>query len=399
MKLQHVASARHLRSLALALVALFLVANAPGPAAAQSRATPPYPGALGPRAVGHTKFDIVDASRADRKLELQVWYPIDAAEATGKAAFYKLGFGTLGITSDVAFENRPVALQPNLPLVVFSHGSGGISVQSIGLMETLASHGFVVAAPNHTGNTTLDIFLGTTVPFSVSAVNRPGDVTFVIDEMLRRSADPTSPFYLRIRPTGVGVVGHSFGGFTALATASGFLSVPADPRVTAIVPTAPASSILSDDLLSSIDLPTLVLGGTLDTTTPVIPNSSRPFDLVSGRPLIRVDIVGGTHFHFANICEIGQQLLTNGLDLDFVLDVVTGYSDACLPGACPLDDAQRIQKLYTVAFFRRHLRADVRYERFLNADYAAANEPDVTFARKNAELPWWWAWYLALYSR
>ncbi len=399
MKLQPLRSVRSAWSLALAVLALFLLANVPAPAAAQSRATPPYPGDLGPRAVGHTKFDIVDPARGNRKLELQVWYPIDSAQATGKPAFYKLGFGTLGITSSVAFENRPVALQPYMPLVVFSHGSGGINVQSIGLMETLASHGFVVAAPNHTGNTTLDIFLGTTVPLAVSAVDRPGDVTFVIDEMLRRSADPASPFYFRIRPTGVGVVGHSFGGFTALAVASGFQSVPPDPRVTAIVPTAPASSILTDDRLESIDLPTLVLGGTLDTTTPVIPNSSRPFDLVSGRPLIRVDIVGATHFHFANICEIGQQLLDNGLDLDFVLDVVTGYSEACLPGAYPLEDAQRIQKLYTVAFLRRHLLADVRYERFLKSDYAAAHEPDVIFARKDAEAPWWWAWYLALYSR
>ena len=37
-------------------------------------------------------------------------------------------------------------------LLVFSHGYRAINTQSTDLMEALASHGFVVASPEHTGN-------------------------------------------------------------------------------------------------------------------------------------------------------------------------------------------------------------------------------------------------------
>ena len=70
--------------------------------------------------------------------------------------------------------------------------------------------------------------------------------------MLTRNRDPNDDFYAKINERAIGVAGHSFGGFTALAMASGFhrpansIDVPPDRRVKAIVPIAPASSSLSD---------------------------------------------------------------------------------------------------------------------------------------------------------
>ncbi|HUK63902.1 MAG TPA: dienelactone hydrolase family protein, partial [Dongiaceae bacterium] len=395
----HAPHARRARRTAPLFVALLGALALAAPAAAQTRAAPPYPGALGPVPFGHTKYTLVDHDRADRTMEVQVWYPIDPDQANGPHAFYRLGFGTLGVTSAAGYEGKPPATRPAMPLVVFSHGSGGVNVQSIDLMETLASHGFVVAAPNHTGNTAIDFLLGTTESFALSAVHRPQDVSFVIDDMARRANDPTSPFYARVNTFKVAVVGHSFGGYTALAVASGVATVPPDPRVRVIVPTAPASFILSDSQLASIDVPMLVLGGTLDTTTPVEPNSARPFALVAGRPAIRVDITGAMHLHFSNACELGSILLANGLDEEVVFQLVDGYEETCGPGAYPVAEAHRLQDLYTVAFIRRHLLGDMRYERFLTPAYALANEPTVTVWRKDVDLPFWWAWYLALYSR
>mgnify|MGYP006170513943 CR=1 FL=1 len=43
----------------------------------------------------------------------------------------------------------------------------------IPLMEALASHGFVVAAPNHSGNTVYDQLNGTSQPFPQVAADRP----------------------------------------------------------------------------------------------------------------------------------------------------------------------------------------------------------------------------------
>lgn len=71
------------------------------------------------------------------------------------------------------------------PLLIFSHGYGGIRQQSATLMEHLASWGFVVVSPDHSGNSMNDPFIdGSSTPTSFAIVDRPMDVSFVIDTML-----------------------------------------------------------------------------------------------------------------------------------------------------------------------------------------------------------------------
>jgi predicted dienelactone hydrolase len=353
----------------------------PGPASVASfRGRPAAPDELGPWAVGHTSFQIVDASRDDRPLPIEAWYPADPDDAVGQATQYALIPPFIYLTSPVAIDDIPVLDRPWLPLVVFSHGSGSLNIQSTGLMEILASHGFVVVAPSHTGNTIFD-------PDSDdrSAVNRPLDVSFLIDHMLARSDDPQDAFYTRVSPFAIGVVGHSFGGYTTLAMAAGLEGwVAPDPRVRAIVPISAVTSIFSDEELESIRIPTMFIGGTFDTVVPIDPQTVRGFELVSSRFLYRADIVEATHSHFANICDIGNVLISNGLPPEAwpgtVAEPLIGpYNDACIPEAFPIDEARRIQNLYTVAFFRRHLVLDPRYGRFLKQGYAQAKEPDVIY--------------------
>lgn len=354
-----------------------------GPDAASGasfRGRPAAPDEIGPWAVGHTSFEIVDATRGDRPLPIEAWYPAHPDDAVGPVTQYALIPPFISLTSDVAFDDLPVLDRPWLPLVVFSHGSGSLNIQSTGLMEILASHGFVVVAPSHTGNTIFD-----PDGDAMAAVNRPLDVSFLIDHMLARSDDPGDPFYTRVSPLVIGVVGHSFGGYTALAMAAGLEGyVAPDPRVGAIVPISAVTSAHSDEELASIHIPTLFLGGTLDTVVPIDPQTVRGFELVSSRFLYRADIVGATHSHFANICDIADVLISNGLPPeDWPGTVAEGllgpYNDACIPEAFPIDEARRIQNLYTVAFFKRHLYLDPRYGRFLKQGYARAKEPDVIY--------------------
>jgi predicted dienelactone hydrolase len=370
------------------LLTLLLFAVPAAPAMAFD-GSPPDPGTTGPWAVGHTRFDAVDPDRGDRTLAVELWYPVDPEAAVGEPTFYELlsFFGlSFGLTSDVAVDGPP-ATELLRPLILFSHGSGGINVQSISLMETLASHGFVVASPNHTGNSTFDE--EGDVPYEDPATDRPKDLSFLIDLLLERSFDSGDPLYLAINPLAIGVTGHSFGGFTALAMAAGydesdFGPVPPDRRVGAIMPVSPTSSLLSDKELRSIRVPTFFLGGTADTAVPLDPNTTRPFELVKSKHLFRADIVGATHTHFANICDIAQVLIDIGIPPGTwpaigAEALVEPYEQTCLPPAFPLAEAVRIQNLYTVAFFRRHLLFDLRYEAFLTIDYADANEPDVEF--------------------
>ena len=60
-------------------------------------------------------------------------------------------------------------------------------------------------------------------------VNQPGDVSFVIDEVLAASEDPESPLHGVVDPEAIGVVGHSLGGATTWAVA--FNTATRDERI------------------------------------------------------------------------------------------------------------------------------------------------------------------------
>ncbi len=354
------------------------------PAMAQEGLPPDAPG---PWSVGFRSEVAIDVDRDDRPLPLAVWYPVDPGEESGVPVTYPLLLA-LGIPSDLASQGPPVSDDGRRPLIVFSHGSGGINIQSVQLCEVLASHGFVVVAPAHTGNTTQDAQDGTSVPFLQSALDRPLDVSFVADHFVKRSGTPGDPFEDRVRTSAFGVAGHSFGGYTALAMASGWSGgVLPDPRFRAIMAISPASGALSDDELRSISRPLLLLSGTLDTTTPIDPDTLRPWNLASPARVYRADIVGATHTHFANICSIADALISAGIGPNAWQYIGAGallqpYLDTCVPPAFPLDEALRIQDLYAVAFFRRHLLWQQTYDSFLTEAYALANEPDVQYFRR-----------------
>ena len=121
------------------------------------------------------------------------------------------------------------------PLVLFSHYSGGDRRKSSFLCGHLASHGYVVAALDHSeivdprlarrdGETPaerkgrVDAIIASRVP----------DVRFLLDHVLARGS--------AIDASRIGIVGHSFGGWTALAAPE------SDRRICSIVALAPGGS-------------------------------------------------------------------------------------------------------------------------------------------------------------
>jgi predicted dienelactone hydrolase len=370
----------------LALLAVLLPTLAAAAPGGRALGPLPAPDALGPFAVGHTSFDATDASRSGRTLPIDVWYPVDPDDAVGPATAYPvlpagfLGLPGVDLVSEVAVEGAPASAAGPFPLVVFSHGSGGVRFQSAFLAEQLASHGFVVAAPDHVGNTAFDAFLGTADPFPVVALDRPADVSFVIDVVLARSADPGDLLAGRVDPDRIGVAGHSFGAFTTLAVASGYANalgaVPPDPRVDVLVPISPAAGLLSDDDLARVDLPTLVLGGTADVTTPIVPNSVRAFTLPTARPRYRVDVLEAGHASFTDVCGFRDAILASSLPPPLVALLIAGIQDSidegCAPELIPVEEAHRLTNLYVVAFLSRHLEGDPRFARFLTPGRVAS---------------------------
>lgn len=346
-----------LRPLSLSLLLFALIVSLAAAAPAGKRRAP-APDELGPWAVGRQLYQVVDFERL-RGLTIDAWYPVDPEDAAGAPpSVYDLIFAN--IVSDVAL-NAPPSDARRFPLIVFSHGSGGLSIQSYFLAEHLASHGFVVIAPGHVGNTALDLlFPGT--PFEAS--DRPLDVSLVITDLLEKDLDPASPFFGRIDPWRIGVAGHSFGGFTTLAMSAGFQDVPPDPRVRALMPIAPVSTAFSDEELAAIDEPLFILGGTSDITTPIDPQSVRAFEQTVTRPAWRVDVEKAGHNSFTNVCDLADAL-SAVIPPELIQFLIDSALEGCAPELIPIEEAHRITSFYATSFFKVHLEGDRRFRRFL----------------------------------
>ncbi len=311
-------------------------------------------GESGPWEVGVRTIEITDAQNPERRLPVDVWYPVEADATEGLKRHEYSFIPGLGYTSEVSWDEAPAASGP-FPLVIYSHGSGGFRWVSTFLTEFLASKGFVVAAVDHTGNTALDEFTGQSLPEAEVAQVRPRDVSSTIDAVLALSADSADPLAGRINADQIGVTGHSFGGYATLAVAGGASGpqggLAADSRVKALVALAPYTSLISEDQMASITVPLMVISGTLDTTTPIDPQTELVWSSAGSRPLVRVDITGAAHNSFTDLCQlriaVGQRP-----DVPEAISAELERQSGQACGAEVLDylEVQRITRSYAAAF-------------------------------------------------
>jgi predicted dienelactone hydrolase len=315
--------------------------------------------AYGDYEVGVQTITITDTSGGDRDLTVDVWFPIDqSVDVEAELARYVLIEGTYYESPfALAAGVDTIATDGPFPLVIYSHGSGGIRYIHSNYTEALASNGYIVAAPDHTGNTAADGLLGTEVEGAITALNRPNDVQRTLDAFLDPESTETVGYVASISPDQIAVTGHSFGGFTAYAMASGFSNENgefiADERVDAIIPLAPAAgpNLLTDELLASIDIPALVMVGTNDQTTPIDPNVTRPWELTASSPSYRVDLTAAEHETFTDLCAYQAFLPTLPDALPAVIDTINERTEAgCGEGDMPIERAQAITNTFAVAF-------------------------------------------------
>ena len=163
-----------------------------------------------------------------------------------------------------------------MPLVVVSHGTGGSPYTYRDLASHLARAGFAVALVVHPGNNRDDDRLARTVQ---NLEDRPRHLRLAID-----AAYGDAVVGPRLRPDAVAVVGHSMGGYTALAVAGGRpmssphdtpsgppqpVPVTRDARVRALVLLAPATVWYAHEgALSEVRVPILLRTGEKDELAP-----------------------------------------------------------------------------------------------------------------------------------
>jgi dienelactone hydrolase len=199
----------------------------------------------GPFPVGVRTFVMEDGSREGRRLEVEVWYP-GTEDARGKdldpetqakkplAVGQMKGKITQAAVSDVALRGD----SGPYPLLVFSHGHAGFRFQSTFFTTHVASHGYIVAAPDHAGNTFFEVMrLRKTEDQIRNLVNsrkdRPRDMSFILDQLLDSGTEAGQLFLPVIDTEKIGMSGHSFGGYTTLAVARH------DARLKLLLPMAP----------------------------------------------------------------------------------------------------------------------------------------------------------------
>jgi len=105
------------------------------------------------------------------------------------------------------------------PVIVFSHGLSSRPEDYAQGLQNLATYGYVVVAPQHPGSDIIwlkEMFEGYHRDiFDLNEfINRPKDISYVIDELQRRNQDE---FQGKLDLDNVGMAGHSFGGYTTLA--------------------------------------------------------------------------------------------------------------------------------------------------------------------------------------
>ncbi|WP_242042046.1 alpha/beta hydrolase [Alkalinema sp. FACHB-956] len=225
-----------------------------------------------------------------------------------------------------------------IPFVVISHGLGSDLNTFKYLAEHLASHGFAVAVPEHPGSNARQmkaLLKGLTDEVTEASEfhDRPLDITFLLDELTRKAQGDTR--LRRINLQRVGVLGQSFGGYTALALAGAPLNGKSlaetqctqtkqvntfnislvlqclaaelpnptyylgDARVAAVVAINPIGSVaLGQDSIGQIKVPTMIVTGNADTVAPSILEQVLPFTWLHTPERYLVMVDRGTHFSF-----------------------------------------------------------------------------------------------------
>ena len=281
------------------------------------------------------------------------------------------------------------------PLIVISHGFNSNRDTFEYLAEHLASHGYAVAVPEHSGSNVaqLQALLGgraQDIIQSTEFIDRPLDVSYLLDALEVKSQ--TDPSIGPLNLEQVGIFGQSFGAYTALVSGGGSLSfnqlyqdcaelkntlnlsllfqcqarllIPqpyelADPRIKAVVAVNPiGSSLLGPKAYGEIEVPVMLVSGSSDAVAPALPEQIRPFGWLKTPNKYLMMMVGGNHFSTLGPPKAADQ------------DTIGEILDLPLGGPVP-EEARQDLKTISLAFMNAFVTNQAQNREYLTPGYVA----------------------------
>jgi dienelactone hydrolase len=349
----------------------------------------------GPHPVGVRTIELADHQSNARALT-EIWYPAtspyrgqDLSDRTRDE--FSIIPALPAMRQNAVREAEPTSSGP-LPLILQSHGGYGHRREMSHLAVHLASHGYLVAAPDYPGDNIEDTFSSPDEPAAIakapidqSARNRPRQAADFLEQVMALAPS----MGLEVNESQIGACGMSMGGFTSLAlnsvsrrSSAAFVVCPMYGTRSMVPQIRRLQSLLSlDDWGRAV--PTLVLSGAADPIVAAADVRDLYKRLRAPKQLV---IVGGAgHVHFADHAHTIHEMLRgnylSGSFPDPEIDAIA-LGVAMRPFAELLSEslANDAARGLCLAHFDAALKADSCARAFLDGDLRA------TFAARGVTL-------------
>lgn len=309
------------------------------------------------------------------------------------------------------------------PLVVISHGFGANRKAFAYLARHLASHGLTVAALEHPSSNInwLASVANSSKPSELlparEYIERPKDVSFVLDELAKINQQP-GLLQGKLNTQQVSIIGHSLGGYTALALAGAEVDLqelrqycknnivigraPADwlqcaaadlpnrklqlrdKRVVQVIALNPLiGNLFGKTGITQVATPVLMLAGTEDAVTPVLNHQLRPFTQLRQTKYL-LTAIGGTHLSVSDPTNLDANTSSTlvkerrGEETKSLRNLVQGVSLAFIEQLTP--EAKIYQPFLTPAYAQSLSTSQLPLR--LNTELPAGIDPLVEFVFK-----------------
>jgi len=338
---------------------------------------PGTPPPTGPYPVGTFTLMMVDESRQElysdnpdqpRTIMVQVWYPaepreddqlapwMDHIDVMGPAIASELGLPAFALSHvryarSHAYADAPLSTsRESYPLLLFSHGWNGFRAQNTFQMEELASHGYIVAAPDHAYGAAATVFedgrvalnnpealpydndMGLTEDEFQARANQlgiqwAGDLSFILDQLeMLHTDDEGGSLAGHLDYDRIGALGHSTGGGAAIEFCA------QDPRCQSVLGMDPYMDPVSPSVLEEgISQP--VMATFSQAWYDNWENDERGFEQFyanTGGWKLLTYLQGTTHFDFSDLPAFSPLApylgLKGPLNGERVLEIVRAYS-------------------------------------------------------------------------